>query len=156
MTSDPPNGPLVLGVFTVGYSLLFYATFLLHISHLFSFQHGYVFNMTFLDSRLYGRADNRGQTTPSIPISPLTASHSTGIKAVCIVCLVVSWIVVLMRLWTRAVITRQIGYDDIFIFIAIVSRRPFFTRKTILIASGLAVLYDICYFYSNLCLRGRR
>jgi len=60
-----------------------------------------------------------GNNLPSIPITPLSRSHSKAIVAVCIVCLVIAWSTALLRLWTRAVIMRLLGLEDLFMGTAI-------------------------------------
>jgi hypothetical protein len=47
-----------------------------------------------------------------IPVKPVPRSHNTAIFSVCAVFVVISWITVSLRFWTRAVIVKSIGYDD--------------------------------------------
>jgi hypothetical protein len=77
--------------------------------------------MTSHNALLYGRAENPFSESSIVSIDFVPSSHTHAIIAVCNVCLVISWIAVLLRSWNRGVIMRFWGYDDVFMFITIVS-----------------------------------
>jgi hypothetical protein len=78
--------------------------------------------MTLLNLRLYGRAENPfGDPSFVVPISRVPSSQKPAIISVCTVCLVASWVAVVLRFWTRAAIMKFWGYDDLFMFITIVN-----------------------------------
>jgi hypothetical protein len=77
--------------------------------------------MSILKPHLYERANYPRYVLPYVPLEPLPRSHASAITAVCVVLLFISWLIVFMRLWTRSAILNTLGYDDLFIFLAMVS-----------------------------------
>ena len=56
-----------------------------------------------------------------IPIRPLPPSFELGGLAVCVILIIFSCITVALRFWTRTMIVRILGYDDLMILVTLVT-----------------------------------
>jgi hypothetical protein len=64
-----------------------------------------------------------GKREFAVPLHPVPVANKIAILIVCAVCLFVSWVSVLLRLWTRAFISRSLGLDDWIMVLTTVSNR---------------------------------